>query len=396
MRGKYKYQLNKINWYYEEEKVIPIDQMEELICWYEENGIPATQKRDRSLWLEDNTYMVEKVGYWYRLYVHKDRKNIKYSSNWFDDTRNIPLTKSSKRVENQGTEANKVETSLFLEYNGVTPREAFGYAEQELLRCVPKQFYYINERYKDKNLKHISKADFSSHYPSNMKGHMPDIRRQKRVKGTIKPTEEYPFAFYVKSGHSAEFGVYDTHDWLNEKINSWLFGENIKYVPLDEDETILCKPSDYTYDKVVDTIYGAKAKGELFRGLDPKLIMNASIGYKHLRNSNRNRLYHIAIVTLCRANQKMLNIYKSMPYGVLQIIVDGIIYMGKDPIGTESKELGQLHQEVLDSDFRMRGANQYIFIKDGICVDFCHSGFNDNIETNCLEDIKNWRRKENG
>ena len=152
MRRKYKYQLNKINWYYEEEKVIPIDQMEELICWYEENGIPATQKKDRSLWLEDNTYMVEKVGYWYRLYVHKDRKNIKYSSNWFDDTRNIPLTKSSKRVENQGTEANKVETSLFLEYNGVTPREAFGYAEQELLRCVPKQFYYINERYKDKNL----------------------------------------------------------------------------------------------------------------------------------------------------------------------------------------------------------------------------------------------------
>ena len=36
--------------------------------------------------------------------------------------------------------------------------------------------------------------------------------------------------------------------------------------------------------------------------------------------------------------------------------------------------------------------NQYIFFKDGKCTNECHSGFNDNIKTDKLEDIEEWRR----
>ena len=45
-----------------------------------------------------------------------------------------------------------------------------------------------------------------------------------------------------------------------------------------------------------------------------------------------------------------------------------------------------------DCEFRMRGTNQYIFMKNDEFVDWGHSGFNDNLETSCLEDIEKWSK----
>ena len=88
----------------------------------------------------------------------------------------------------------------------------------------------------------------------------------------------------------------------------------------------------------------------------------------------------------------MINLYNENSNNILQIIVDGVIYKGKYKLGIDEKKLGKLHQELTDCEFRMRGTNQYIFMKNGEFVDWGHSGFNDNLETNCLEDIEKWSK----
>ena len=76
----------------------------------------------------------------------------------------------------------------------------------------------------------------------------------------MQPTEEYPFAFYA-SGHCAEYGVFDTHEWLGSPLFPYLFRldqrEDYAFNPLSDEEelTILMKASDYTMDSVWNYFY---------------------------------------------------------------------------------------------------------------------------------------------
>lgn len=386
------HQLNYIFWKNEETyKIIKINDFEEKLKYYRKNGHLVEHKTIRKEW-DELAYYFEEKGYYHHLYTYEGvGKYVHYSCNSFDDSKN----KVEVRTARTGRNSNRIEQKLFKEFNGVTERVAFGYCDRELIyNCIPKQLYYINKKYLHKNLTGISKVDYSSHYPDNMRGQMPDWKTSKQFKGRVEPTEEYPFAFYVKSGMCAEYGRFDMHDWLNSRYVFQLFGN--RYTPIEDDDdiTILCKASKYTFDKVIEHLYEKKQKGEQIDGIDAKMVLNASIGFKHLSNkkNKRSRLDHIAAIVLGRANQQMLDIVDILGDRVLQIIVDGIIYKGKMEIGVKEKYLGALRQEITDCDFRMRGTNQYIFFKDGKCICECHGGLNDNLKTEKLEDIEEWRR----
>ena len=384
--------LKYIYWKNEETYVIlKINEFNEKLDYYKKNGQLVKYKTLRDEW-NLKSYFYEEKGYYRHLYTFEGNgKYIHYTCNYIDDTKN----KREVRLARQGRSSNRIEQKLFKEFNGVSERVAFGYCDRELIyRCIPKQLYYVNEKYLHKNLSNISKVDYSSHYPDNMQGLMPNWREQKIVKGRAKPTKEYPFAFYIKSGMCAEYNRFDMHDWLNSQLVFQLFGKRYEPVPDKQEETILCKPSKYKFDEVIKFLYDKKLKGEKIDGMDAKMVLNASIGFKHLSNihSKRSRLDHIAAIVLGRANQQMLDLYSVLGGKVLQIIVDGIIYKGDNKIGVDEKYLGALHQEIIGQEFRMRGMNQYIFFKDGKCTNECHSGFNDNIKTDKLEDIEEWRR----
>ena len=397
MRLGYLKELEYIYWAKESDATtLTIREMQDKEKFLAAHGQAAESKTKRSDWLADNAYRIERKGYYQYLYVHEDNKYNVYVTHMYNDSKNLNPVIGKKTP---GLEANQIENELFKELNGVSERAAFGYCDRALLnKCVPKQLYYINPRYIGKNIPHAGKADYKSHYPANMRGPMPDWKTRQLLRGTVKPDPVYKFAFYLKSGHSAEYGVYDTHDWMKSHLNDRLFGERLSIIPPGEDVTVLCKPSKYTFDSTIDTLYAYKERGELIKGVPAKAVLVCAIGYKHLSNVNapQNRLDHVATVALARSNQKMLELYEANRADILQIIVDGVIYKGAHKLGTENKTLGCLHQEITDCPLRMRGTNQYIFVKDGKCLDYASSGFDDNIRLETLEDIELWRRKSYG
>ena len=371
------------------------DKFHHMLLKMQKHGKLASTFNDRLEWMKQGIYMYELRGYWEHLYLGGPSGVRHIISHRFDDSQNIEAMRLGY-IPDTGRKSNAIEQRIFKELNGVTERDAFGYSDPQLNKCVPKQLYYINMRWINKKISCAGKADFSSHYPANICGQLPNWKKHIRVEGTVDPTPDYPFVFYTRSGHLAEYKTFDTHDWRYEDLSGDLFGNNYTKVPPDKDVSILCPASDYRLDSTMEWLYNKKEQGEDIDGLPAKTILTSSIGYKHLRgvHNTRNRLYHLAAVCIARSNQKMIDLYNEHRRSILQIIVDGVIYMGSHELGQKKKDLGVLHQEITDNSFIMRGINQYIFIdrNTGNCTSHAHSGFDFDIKTSCLEDIKLWKR----
>ena len=336
------------------------------------------------------TYSLDRKGDWLNLYVKLGGLYYIFFTNWYDDSKNIGT------FLNRGRNSIRNVEDRFKARTGKTLYNAFGYTGGDELRgCVPLSIYYIDPRGVDKNYKNVSKADFSSAFPSKIRGRLPDARKAKRLNGTVDPSPEYPFAFYTKSGHSAELGVYDTRDWCGHYLDRVTYHKGktedpvYKRVNADEELTILMPASEYELTEEYEYFYS-------IRGEDPeaKDVMNCSIGYMHPKSDARKeyRLFHIAAVVLARVNQMMIEAIENVgSYTVLQAVVDCIIYAGDARIGTVEKEFGKLHQEITGARFRMKGINQYAFIsQDGTVLETKHSSFDENLEINRLEDIDKW------
>lgn len=374
---------------------VKYDTFRALLDQMYKTGRLAETFNDREEWMKSGTFLHEIRGYWEHLYLGGPKGVRHIVSNNFDDSQNTEAM-SLGYIPDTGRRANTIEQRLFKEFNGLTEREAFGYSDPQLNKCVPKQLYYINTRWMNKKITCAGKADYSSHYPAHITGPLPNWSQCKRVDGTVDPTPKYPFVFYTRSGHLAEYKRFDTHCWRDEDLSGDLFGSNYTKVDPDKDVSILCPEASYRLDSTIDYLYNKKSLGEDIDGIPAKTILTASIGYKHLRGAHntKNRLYHLAAVCIARANQTMLDLYNENARSVLQIIVDCIIYMGSHALGEERKALGVLHQEVTDQSFIMRGVNQYMFIdrKTGDCTCCAHSGFDTSIKTTRLEDIQVWQK----
>ena len=396
--GKWK-ALSHIDWKTETSReYVKITVFRAMVEKMRATGHLAESFSDRAEWIKQGTFIHEKRGYWEHLYIGGPEGVRHLVCNVIDDAQNVQAI-SLGHIPDTGRRANGIEQRIFKELNGVTEREAFGYSDPSLNKCVPKQLYYINRRWMNKKITCAGKADFSSHYPANICGPLPNWGKHVRVEGTVKPSPEYPFVFYTRSGHLAEYKRFDTHDWRDEELSGDLFGSHYSKVAPEEDVSILCPSAAYTLDSTMEFLYNKKLTGEIIDGLPAKTILNSSIGYKHINSSHnsRNRLYHLAAVCIARANQKMVDLFNANHKNILQIVVDGIIYMGPHALGQKEPKLGMLHQELTDQSFIMRGINQYMFIdrKTGACTCYAHSGCDFNIQTTRLEDIMQWKRSVN-
>ncbi len=182
----------------------------------------SPSKSIREDFMDGDTYTYSQVGYWRKLYCKDKGKYTIYISHAYDDKINEECKLGQH--ENPGTKSKHIVNDLFKKEFGITEKTAFGYSDGALInKCVPKSLYYINESYNHKNLKHVSKVDYSSNYPSNLIGDLPDWHKHITLKGTWTPTKEYPFAYYVNSGHVAEYNRFDTHQWLDSEIAGSLF-----------------------------------------------------------------------------------------------------------------------------------------------------------------------------
>lgn len=319
----------------------------------------------------------------------KEKGPITYFTNPQDDTRNNTIMDLD---DNPGSIAYKAVVQKFSEqYNGVTLKKAFDTTEADYKFCVPKQFYWLNEKFKDKIILSASAVDYCSQYPSNLCGLMPDGHKRLEIKGRILPNKDYPFAFYLKTGTVAEFDIdnnkikYDTHNWINSKFSNSLFTEEqlnaIINTSDSEEITILMKASKYKFDDIMKYFYSERKTNPI-----AKLVMNAFIGMLHTRSYTSHKYTHIAAISIARSNERMRELAENMACP-LHICVDGCIYLGPEEYGNHIKALLELNQEFTDCKFKYTQMNCYVAIdkETNQVVKFKHGAFNARTDNGDIE-----------
>ena len=389
--------INYVNWS-KEAKAIKLTQQEmkdklKEVKKYRTKAKSHTKRED----FTEYTYGICMHGDYAEIYMRENGKYVKYYCNAVD---------ASKADKSPRTRPDIDFDTKFRELNGVSMRVAYGFVDKTLKRCIPKQFYYIDKKKIDRLIK-ASCVDASSQYPSGCYGPMPDFHTAILVKGRADPTEEYPFAFYA-SGHCAEYGRFDTREWMRSPYYLYLFRAGNEDWPMRfwvddaKEETILMKPSQYTMDSTWDWFYAKKSSAE--KGSEEreqaKSVMNRTIGCWHRKDKDKNRfmnydnhgsyqLAHLAAIAICRGNQKLLDKIKSIgEMRILHVCVDGIIYAGSDPQYDQEKGIGKFEQEFIGADFMMAGLNVYC-AKDENGTYFKHGGF-DLIDGEPIMEDREW------
>lgn len=266
----------------------------------------------------------------------------------------INVAHVDKKSSHKATPALKTIRDEFKTIQNESFKTCFGTVEENILRCIPKQFYWSK---KSRYLGSANSVDFSSHYPAAACSILPDSHTAITKKGTVAPTAEYPFAFYIKSGHIAIYNELDTHLWLANRFKDSLFrkktvrkhfDDTFKDIPLNEDTTILMKPAKHTLAKVYNKLYDARKDDE-----DAKLFLVASIGQMHRKNYVRDKYAHLAAVIIARANKRMIDLVSKLELKeIIQIQVDGVIYTGDKKLGIDNKYLGAPVQEAYNQPCR--------------------------------------------
>lgn len=380
-----------IDWY----KTFPVktvtpEEFREIYDRIREKGRKAKHVTKATDWIYDNMYYLsyKKTQKYMQLYVREDGKSIRYKTSSFDPNKKL----------GQGSNAIKRFNEKFSETYPELPKRtamftAYGNTEEEFKYCIPKQFYYIQSNLCGKELEHISSIDGTSSYPSNACGMLPDANTAVRYEGTVKPTKEYPFAFYLKSGFVAEYNKYDTHEWMKSRYCLNLFDDDHQgYVNPKDDITVLMKASNYTLDSIWEYFYERRKDDEQF-----KVVMNATIGNFHRKKYAKYKYAHLAAVIIARANDKHLKMIEKIGVNnIIHICVDGIIYKGNTVYGIDEKKLGTYYQEFTDCRFMMKKTNVYMAMKGNEVVKYKHGGLNRNIfgmeieEPRCFEDMNLW------
>lgn len=367
----------------------------------------------------ENTACIYESGNYFNIYLQANGRISRYVAHAYDDS--LAGIHDCNQVESPGRVSRMVFEELFNKRTNKTFEKVFGYCDRAAIKnCDPIPLYYCDKSddVMLTELQHVGIVDFTSHYPGCALGPLPTWNDHKEVDGYAAPTEEYPFAFYLKSGQCAEYRSFTTTNFYSEKNYDEIAVSIAKrefcsplhkktYIHKDE-KTILCKAAEFTLDPELNFIFGLKNKDVSVDGVSAKLVLNSFIGFMHRANPNNKefRLDHVAAIIISRAKYKMLQQIKKMKRDncrILQIIVDSVIY--QDILATDrknfhqynhyAKKLGGLKQEIADADFIQRGCNQYIAIRrDTSFVKAKYSGFNTNIKYTDLQDIKDWRRSD--
>ena len=276
------------------------------------------------------------------------------------------------------------DVSLFKAFSGLNYKKEY----TDIKKCVITQVDYVNETIANSKVivNKCFKSDLSSAYPAQLIKNLPTLHDCKRIKGRVEPTADYPFAFYIKSHHVKIYNELYTKDFENSKyydkiyfstLNKWKPNDTINK---DDDETILCKESQFSLKELFQQIYNDRNKNP-----EMKLYMNACIGYFH-KNSNPI-LSHIAAVVLARCANEMIKraeIIRKEGNLVLLINTDSIIWRGKQSsvsVPKSEKEMGKFVIEYENIKVAISSVKAYQLETDNGIITR-HSGLDKNISRN--------------
>lgn len=395
--------------YWADAEKIRVDATEyaEILKQCREEGREATTKT--CAWDWDSTVTVFKEstqGKYRSIYVSKKASfgydHFIYILNGFKLVKDI-------KDDFYPSECRSVVNKLFQEKNGCTMFKAYHTVDsRDYQSLVPKPVYYLLEGINRKELKHVQYSDVSSMFPACARGRLPDAKTAVQYEGRVRPTEEYPFAFYLNSHHCAEYGVFDTHDYLTlplEYRKMQCFTERGKPIYSNikdyQDVTVLMKASDYEMTEVFEEVFSWRANPN--KKALSKAIANKSIGTLHKNPANVGKeylmdYYHLAAIILGRANAKQYEMVQKIEDEggvILSLIVDSIIYTFHEQVGIPKKVLGEYYAEFSDVNMRTTDAiNKYVLYDNSGILKCVVSGVEHPIPINKPEDIDIYNKGE--
>lgn len=248
--------------------------------------------------------------------------------------------------------------SIFNAFSGRKYRKLYF----DIKHCVPKQpHYFVETDVIDKGYK----ADVSSAFPTQAVKSLPRFDDCQILDGRIEPTEEYPFAFYLKSHHLKIFNELDSRDFENKFYLEYYYKVYNDFVPENMEKTVLCKKSEYSFDKIMKKLYNNRKINT-----ENKKIMNAFIGVLHY-NTNP-QCSHIAACIIARCVKDMCErakILEEQGNKVYLISTDSILWRGNpSDVATDEKFMGSFTMEEKNIRFCVRGCNCYQYEHEGIVI----------------------------
>lgn len=354
-------------------------------------------------------YRTDEKGKWTYLYFKEgndfDTRLCVYKCNKFKRKSEYD-ERDAKDIHSSDCKAEIVK--LLKKHTGTTLCKAFKpVSSEDYKNIVPKPVYYVNRGLLLKNIGNVQYSDVSSMYPANARGRLPDAHTAQKFDGRVEPNEEYPFAFYLKSNHCAEYGVFDTHEYMSLPTKYYMWqcytdGKPIYNDVKDEDEvTVLMKASKYEMTKVFEEIYQRKLDGDPIA----KAVANIGIGTLHRNPSTyhykvMHDYYHVAAIILGRSNRMQYDMIEKIENNggtLLQAIVDSLIYIGEENYGIDTKVLGEYYNEFHQTvNYRAANINKYVIYNDeGNILKYVVSGVDkemQNIKT--PEDIDMYRESD--
>lgn len=396
-----------IRWHDEATKVkVDWDEWNELVASFEKEGYLIQEikghKTVRSLWAKNKSYKFDDNTKDPSLYACKivDGKPQYYIFYTYLDA------EKANRPEKAGSAGFNAVNEKFIDLYGITLRDAFGEVENrngitEFDKCVNSVKYaiYLKEMAKGYKLSRLYKADISSAWPYAICDDLPDLARAKHINGRVAPSEEYPIAYYIKSGHIAEYGKYDTHTW---KKNQWYGAieaqskqnfkpranhtkwETFADISDDEEITVLVPHSKYSLRQVIEDMYATKEdKTDIFRSRWYKAMLNSFIGFMRSNQYNKQHyMGHISALAYARATFRMISMADTLvKEGNLPIYfaIDSIIWMGKQSaLTSKDKSLGAFVEEAADANGIIVTHGQYCLEANGRILLERHQGITTN------------------
>lgn len=255
------------------------------------------------------------------------------------------------------------------EHTGKSLGDIFGGLPMEYhqyRKCVPApinwaSFWLCNKR--GEVAENCVKADICSAYGTEASKTLPDCHSfliQKR-QGRVEPTAEYPFAFYLHSGHMAIYNEGDTYK-LNQS----------KYITCDhtvgvfdfEEETLLCPAASQTLEDVFAELYEGRKDHPNYKN-----VMNMTIGMFHRKKTrfDSENLWPLAAVIKFRCNKRIVDVCEwLLERGHTPILINtdsimwqGCVAPGMDEIFSEEKKLGNFTYEYKNCRAVMRSSKIY-------------------------------------
>ena len=192
----------------------------------------------------------------------------------------------------------------------------------------------------------------------------------------------------MHSGHVAQYGVFDTHEWVDKKKNT----ATSRCVALDKqgqpvyndikdaaEKTILMKASKYEMTAAFEELYRLKYNGNE----EAKAAMNMAIGTfhknpRHAGAEDAYDYYHVAAVLLCRSNETMRKKIMEIENDggiILMVVVDGVAWVFS-PGHTEPMALGAFVEKCRGAILNTSGKinNYEIRTPDGELIKEAHAG----------------------